>query len=110
MKINQAGKTGAITVALALGGCGNGAQDALALKIELTALKQELEFVRSQTEDLDPRVRLAEQMAMQVFDERDAPVRLDCAHRRPRCCSRDWRRSPRSARKPSGTPADTGSA
>ena len=80
MKINQAGKTGAMTVALVLGGCGNGAQDALALKIELTALKQELEFVRSQTEDLDPRVRLAEEMAMQVFDEREAPVRLDCAH------------------------------
>jgi hypothetical protein len=83
MKINPAGKIGALATAVVLGGCGNGAQDALALKIELTALKQELEFVRLQTEDLDPRVRLAEQMAMQVFDERDAPVRLDCAHLSP---------------------------
>lgn len=79
MKINQAGKVGAMTAALMLGGCGNGTQDVLALKIELTALKQELEFVRLQTEELDPRVRMAEQMAMQVFDERDAPVRLDCS-------------------------------
>ena len=39
--------------------------------------------VRQQTEELDPRVRSAEQMAMQVFDERDAPVRLDCAERSP---------------------------
>jgi hypothetical protein len=83
MKINQAGRIGAMAIALALGGCGNSAQDALALRIELTALKQELEFVRSQAEDLEPRVRLAEQMAMQVFDERDAPVRLDCAHLSP---------------------------
>jgi hypothetical protein len=83
MKIHQAGKIGAMTIALGLCGCGNGAQDALALKIELTALKQELEYVRLQTEDLQPRVRVAEQMAMQVFDERDAPVRLDCAHHSP---------------------------
>lgn len=83
MKINLAGRVGAMTTALVLGGCGNGAQDTLALKIELTALKQELEFVRLQTEDLDPRVRLAEQMAMQVFDERDAPVSLDCARQSP---------------------------
>jgi hypothetical protein len=83
MTINEAGSVGAITTALMLGGCGNGAQDVLALKIELTALKQELEFVRLQTEELDPRVRMAEQMAMQVFDERDAPVRLDCAHLSP---------------------------
>jgi hypothetical protein len=83
MKINQAGKFGATTTLLALVGCGNGTQDVLALKIELTALKQELELVRLQTEDLDPRVRLAEQMAMQVFDERNAPVRLDCAQPSP---------------------------
>lgn len=83
MKINQAGMIGAMTTGLVLGGCGNGAPDVLALKIELNALKQELEFVRQQTEDLDPRVRSAEQMAMQVFDERDAPVRLDCVHRSP---------------------------
>ena len=83
MKINLAAKFAVTAAALVLSGCGGGAQDALALKIELNALKQELEFVRLQTEDLDPRVRLAEQMAMQVFDERDAPVRLDCTHLSP---------------------------
>jgi hypothetical protein len=81
--IDQAGRIGAMTALLALVGCGNGTQDVLALKIELTALKQELEFVRLQAEELDPRVRLAEQMAMQVFEERNAPVRLDCAHAAP---------------------------
>lgn len=83
MKINPALNIGAMAMALMLGGCGNGAQDVLALKIELNALKQELEYVRQQTEDLDPRVQSAEQMAMQVFDERDAPVRLDCARQSP---------------------------
>jgi hypothetical protein len=85
MKINQAGKIGTMAIALALGGCGNRAQDALALRIELTALKQELELVRLQTEDLDPRVRLAEQMAMQVFDEREAPARPVRAAAASRC-------------------------
>lgn len=83
MTINEAGTVGAMTTALMLGGCSNGTQDVLALKIELNALKHELEFVRQQTEDLDPRVRSAEQMAMQVFDEREAPVRLDCAQHAP---------------------------
>lgn len=83
MKINQAGKVGAMATAFALSGCGNGAQDVLALKIELTALKQELEFVRQQAEDLDPRVQAAEQMALQVFDALEAPARLDCARPAP---------------------------
>jgi hypothetical protein len=79
MKLIQARRAGALATALALGGCTNGAPDVLALKIELNAMKQELEFLRQQTEELDPRVRTAEQMALQVFDERDAPVRLDCS-------------------------------
>jgi hypothetical protein len=79
MKLIQARTAAVLAGALALGGCTNGAADVLALKIELNALKHELEFVRQQAEDLDPRVRTAEQMALQVFDERDAPVRLDCS-------------------------------
>jgi hypothetical protein len=83
MKINQAGRVGTMTAALALAGCGNGAQDVLALKIELNALKQELEFVRQHTEELDPRVHTAEQMALQVFDALEAPARLDCVRPAP---------------------------
>ena len=83
MKINQGANVGVMTAALALAGCGNGAQDLLALKMELNALKQELEFVRQHTEDLDPRVDAAEQMALQVFDALEAPARLDCEHRAP---------------------------
>lgn len=74
----------AISAALLAGGCGNGAQDdALALKIELNALKRELEYVRQQIEELDPRVQSAEDMAMQLFDEREAPLRLDCVRHTP---------------------------
>lgn len=73
-------RVGALAIALAIAGCTNGAPDVLALRLEFNALKQELEFLRQQTEELDPRVRSAEQMALQVFDEREAPVRLDCSH------------------------------
>lgn len=75
--------TVAMAVALtALAGCGEEPRELLAMKIELSALKQELEYLRQQTEDLDPRIRNAEQMALQVFDEREAPLRLDCAGHR----------------------------
>lgn len=70
-------------VALLLGACGRGDQEVLAMKMELHALKHELDYVRQQTEDLDPRVRAAEQLAMQAIDERDAPLALDCAGHRP---------------------------
>jgi hypothetical protein len=83
MTIRQAATVGWMTAALAFAGCGNGAQDLLALKIELNALKQELEFVRQHAEELDPRVDAAEQMALQVFDALEAPARLDCEHRAP---------------------------
>jgi hypothetical protein len=75
-----------VALAPALGGCGSGSDDradVLALKIEVGALKQELEYLRVQTEELDPRVRSAEQMALTVLDEREAPFRLDCEHGRP---------------------------
>ena len=68
----------AIAALLPLTGCSEPTPDVLAMKIELTALKQEVEYLRQQTEDLDPRVRTAEQMALQVIDEREAPYRLDC--------------------------------
>ena len=68
----------AIAAMLPLMGCSEPQQDVLAMRIELKALKQELEYLRQQTEDLDPRVRSAEQMALQVIDDRDAPNRLDC--------------------------------
>lgn len=55
--------------------------DLTAIKLELTALKQEFEFLRDQTEELDPRVRLSEQMALQAIDDREAPSRLDCVKR-----------------------------
>jgi len=83
MKIKREAMAGLMTAALALAGCGNGAQDLLALKMELNALKQELEFVRQHAEDLDPRVDAAEQMALQVFDALEAPARLDCARPAP---------------------------
>lgn len=68
---------------LPLAGCSESKPDVLAMKIELNALKHELEYLRQETEDLDPRVRLAEQVALQVMDERDAPFRLDCIRRNP---------------------------
>jgi hypothetical protein len=71
------------TGALVLGGCAGGSPDLLAMKIELNALKQELEYLRQQTEDLDPRVRSAEAMALTVYDQREAPFRLDCEHATP---------------------------
>jgi hypothetical protein len=63
-------------------GCAKQTPDLVAMKIEVNAMKQELEYLRQQTEELDPRVRSAEQMALQVLDEREAPVPLDCeAHK-----------------------------
>jgi len=75
----------AVAAALMLIGCSGGGPDVdvLAMKIELNALKQELEYVRLQTEDLEPRVSSAERMAIQVLDDRDAPLRLDCARHAP---------------------------
>jgi hypothetical protein len=52
--------------------------DLMAIRLELTALKQEFEFLREQTEELDPRVRFSEQLALQAISDRDAPSRLDC--------------------------------
>lgn len=69
--------------ALALAGCSQGNADLLAMKIELNALKQELEFVRQQAEELDPRLRTAEQMTLQMIAERAAPAWLDCAGHAP---------------------------
>jgi hypothetical protein len=77
MKIDMLAHAALATAAALLAGCGSDA-DLLALKIELRALKQELEFVREQTEDLAPRVESTERMALQAFDERDAPAGLDC--------------------------------
>lgn len=68
---------------LTLAGCSQGSGDMLAMKIELNALKQELEYVRQQAEELDPRLRTAEQMALQMIAERAAPARLDCAEHVP---------------------------
>ena len=79
MKINRSGHAALVTAAALLAGCGND-QDLLAMKIELHALKQELEYVRQHTEDLEPRVQSTEQMALQAFDEREGPARLDCLH------------------------------
>jgi hypothetical protein len=45
-------------------GCAKQTPDLVAMKIEVNALKQELEYLRQQTEELDPRVRSAEQMAL----------------------------------------------
>jgi hypothetical protein len=77
--------TGALTVCAValLAACSRGDPDVLAMKMELHALKHELDYVRQQTEDLDPRVRTAEQLAMQAIDEREAPLALDCAGHRP---------------------------
>ena len=72
-----------LAAALATTGCGEGSPELVAMKIELNALKQEMEYLRLQTEDLDPRVRNAEQMALQVLDEREAPLLLDCVEHRP---------------------------
>lgn len=52
--------------------------DLTAMKIELTALKREFEYLRDQTEELDPRVRFSEQLALQAIDDREAPSPLDC--------------------------------
>jgi hypothetical protein len=68
---------------LTLAGCAKQAPELVAMKVELNALKQEFEYLRQQTEELDPRVRSAETMALQVLDERDAPLRLDCVTHRP---------------------------
>lgn len=67
----------------ALAGCGAESPDLAAMKIELNALKHELEYLREQTEDLDPRLRTAEQMALQSIDERDSPLVLDCEEGKP---------------------------
>jgi hypothetical protein len=68
---------------LPLVACSEQRSDVLAMKIELNALKHELEYLRQQTEDLDPRVSFAEQLAQQVIDDRDAPFRLDCIGHTP---------------------------
>jgi hypothetical protein len=73
----------AAAAAFTLAGCSQQAPEVLAMKIELNALKAELEYVRQQAEELDPRVRTAEQMALQVIAERAAPHRLDCTDRAP---------------------------
>jgi hypothetical protein len=73
----------AAAAACTLAGCSQQAPEVVAMKIELNALKAELEYVRQQAEELDPRVRTAEQMALQVFAERAAPLRLDCAEHAP---------------------------
>jgi hypothetical protein len=67
---------------LALTGCGDEPSSLVAMRMELSALKQELEYLREQAEELDPRIRNAEEMALQVFDNREAPLRLDCAGHR----------------------------
>lgn len=73
----------AAAAAFTLAGCSQEAPEVLAMRVELNALKAELEYVRQQAEELDPRVRTAEQMAMQTIAERAAPLRLDCADRAP---------------------------
>ena len=83
MATHSARNLGAVAAALMLAGCSGGGPDVLAMKIELNALKQELEYVRQQTEDLEPRVSTAEQLAIQVLDDRDAPLRLDCLRHAP---------------------------
>jgi hypothetical protein len=72
-----------LVAALMLSACNAEPQDLVAMKIELHAIKQEMEYLRQQTEELDPRVRSAEQMALQVMDERAAPSRLDCIDHKP---------------------------
>jgi hypothetical protein len=79
MKINVNAHAAFVAAATLLAGCGSD-HDLLAMKIELKALKQELEYVRDHTEDLEPRVQSTEQMALQAFDDRDAPAPLDCQH------------------------------
>jgi hypothetical protein len=76
-------KTGTLLLVagLVLSGCQQNPEPLLALKIELTALKEELRLLRDQAEDLDPRVSMVETMARQVFEERDGIARLDCARR-----------------------------
>jgi hypothetical protein len=83
MTIKHAADCAVFAAALVLAGCGGPPSEVLAMKMELHALKQELEFIRQQAEDLDPRVSAAEQMAVQVLEERDAPLRLDCTQRVP---------------------------
>lgn len=83
MILRSAGAFGICVVALVLGACSRSDPEVLAMKMELHALKHELNYVRQQTEDLDPRVRTAEQLAMQAIDERDAPLALDCVGQRP---------------------------
>ena len=72
----KAVSTGAIL--LMLSGCADENRDLLGVRLELAALKQEMEYIRQQTEELDPRVSNSEQLALQVFDERESPSRLDC--------------------------------
>jgi hypothetical protein len=66
-----------ITAAL-LSACGDRKPDLVAMRIELTALKQELELIRQHAEEFEPRLRSAEEFALKFFDERAAAVRLDC--------------------------------
>lgn len=68
-----------LAAGLVLAGCQQDSEHLVALKIELTALKEELRLLRDQAEDLDPRVSMVETMARQVFEERDGIARLDCA-------------------------------
>ena len=67
-----------VAILLALSGCADRTPDLSAVKMELAALRQEMEYIRYQTEELDPRVSNSEQMALQVINDHESPSRLDC--------------------------------